>query len=93
MDFSNCGSRALGPRHSSCGAWALLPHDMWDLPAPGIERLSPTLAGRFFITEPPGKPLDSTINEVFLSNLLSVSDLQFPYLWNSYGDAYYTGLK
>ena len=29
---------------------------MWDLPGPGIEHISPTLAGRFFTTEPPGKP-------------------------------------
>ena len=27
-----------------------------DLPEPGIKPASPTLAGRFFITEPPGKP-------------------------------------
>ena len=27
-----------------------------DLPDPRIEALSPALAGRFFITEPPGKP-------------------------------------
>ena len=27
-----------------------------DLPDPGIESVSPTLAGRFFTTEPPGKP-------------------------------------
>ena len=66
---------------------------MWDLPGPGVEPSSPTLAGRFFTTEPPGKPLDSTTNEVVLSNLLSASDLQFPYLWNSYTDTYYTGLK
>ena len=29
---------------------------MWDLPGPGIEPMSPALAGRFFTTEPPGKP-------------------------------------
>ena len=29
---------------------------MWDLPGPGIELESPALAGRFFTTEPPGKP-------------------------------------
>ena len=29
---------------------------MWDLPGPGIEPMSPALEGRFFITEPPGKP-------------------------------------
>ena len=27
-----------------------------DLPDPGIEPMSPGLAGRFFTTEPPGKP-------------------------------------
>ena len=27
-----------------------------DLPDPGIKSVSPALAGRFFITEPPGKP-------------------------------------
>ena len=27
-----------------------------DLPSPGIEPASPTLAGEFFITEPPGMP-------------------------------------
>ena len=29
---------------------------MSDLPGPGIEHVSPALAGRFFTTEPPGKP-------------------------------------
>ena len=29
---------------------------MWDLPGPGIEPVSPALAGRFFTTEPRGKP-------------------------------------
>ena len=30
---------------------------MWDLPGSGIEPVSPSLAGKFFTTEPPGKPL------------------------------------
>ena len=30
---------------------------MWDLPGPGLERLSPALAGGFLTTVPPGKPL------------------------------------
>ena len=39
---------------------------MWDLCGPGIEPMSPTLAGRFFTTEPPGKPIIvSTISSVF----------------------------
>jgi len=32
---------------------------MWDLPGPGIKPMSPALAGRFFTTEPPGKPQES----------------------------------
>ena len=31
-----------------------------DLPNPGIELASPTLAGRFFTTERPGKPIPET---------------------------------
>ena len=41
--------------HSSCGAWAYLPHGMWDLPGPGIQPVSPALAGGFSATGPPGK--------------------------------------
>ena len=29
---------------------------MWDLPGPGLEPVSPTLAGGFLTTVPPGKP-------------------------------------
>ena len=31
-------------------------HGMWDLPGSGIEPVLPALSGRFFMTEPPGKP-------------------------------------
>ena len=31
---------------------------MWDLPRPGLEPVSPALAGRFSTTAPPGKPED-----------------------------------
>ena len=34
---------------------------MWDLPYPGIEPVSPALVGRFFTTEPLGKPLNYLI--------------------------------
>ena len=37
-------------------AWASLLRGTWDLPGSGIEPVSPTLAGRFFTTEPAGKP-------------------------------------
>ena len=37
--------------------WSELPFpNQGDLPDPGIEPASPALAGRFFTTEPPGKP-------------------------------------
>ena len=55
--LSNCGSRA----QPLCG--------MWDPPRPGLEPVSPALAGRFSITAPPGKPrkwfleMDSTPSE------------------------------
>ena len=57
MGFSSCGSRALERRLSNCGARAYLLRDMWDLPRPGLEPVSPTLAGGFLTTVPPGKPV------------------------------------
>ena len=42
--LSNCGSRDQSLR------------DIWDLPRPGLEAVSPALAGRFSTTAPPGKP-------------------------------------
>ena len=43
-------------RLSSCGSRAQLLCGMWDLPRPGLEPVSPALAGRFSTTAPPGKP-------------------------------------
>ena len=43
-------------RLSSCGSRAPLLCGMWDLPRPGLEPVSPALAGRFSTTVPPGKP-------------------------------------
>ena len=42
--LSNCGSRAQPLR------------GMWDPPRPGLEPVSPALAGSFSTTAPPGKP-------------------------------------
>ena len=42
--LSNCGSRAQSLR------------GMWDLPRPGLEPVSPALAGRLSTIAPPGKP-------------------------------------
>ena len=64
--LSSCGSQALEHRLSSCGAWAQLLRGMWDLPGPGLEPVSPALAGGFLTTEPPGKPHnDFIVHEIF----------------------------
>ena len=44
-------------RLSSCGSRAQLLRGMWDPPRPGLEPVSPALAGRLSTTAPPGKPL------------------------------------
>ena len=37
--------------------WSGLPFPSpWDFPNPGIEPVSPALAGKLFTSEPPGKP-------------------------------------
>ena len=51
--------RSTGSRHagfSSCSTRAQLLRGMWDLPGPGIEPVSPALAGGFLTTAPPGSP-------------------------------------
>ena len=35
---------------------------MWDLSGPGLEPMSPALAGVFLTTVPPGKPLTAVLN-------------------------------
>ena len=44
-------------RLSICGSRAQLLRGMWDPSRPGLEPVSPALAGRFPTTAPPGKPL------------------------------------
>ena len=66
-----------------------------DLPDPGIEPSSPALAGEFFTTEPPGKPLCSyTVllkNPTLFSSDLCLfyshfeSIIQFPANWPGEG--------
>ena len=58
-------------RLSSCGSRAQPLRGMWDLPRPGLERVSPALAGRLPTTAPPGKPLVFTINAQFSSVFFS----------------------
>ena len=44
-------------RLSSCGSRAQSLRGMWDPPRPGLEPVSPALAGKLSTTAPPGKPL------------------------------------
>ena len=50
-------------RLSSCGSRAQLLRGMWDPPRPGLEPVSPALAGRFSTTVPPGKPPTELLRE------------------------------
>ena len=54
--LGNCDSQDLEHRLNSTGAWTQLLCSMWNPPESGIEPISPALPGRFFTTEPPGKP-------------------------------------
>jgi len=53
--LQSTGSRRAG--FSSCGSWTSLPLSMLGLPGPGMEPVSPALAGRLLTTGPPGKYL------------------------------------
>ena len=46
-------------RPSNCGSRAQLLRGTWDLPRPGLEPVSPALAGRLSTTAPPEKPRNS----------------------------------
>ena len=69
--FSCCGAWALGARASvvlkrglsSCATLAQLLRSMWDLPGPGLEPMSPALAGGFLTTAPPGKSLNGVLKD------------------------------
>ena len=51
------GHRLQTRRLSSCGSRAQPLRGMWDPPRPGLEPVSPALAGGLPTTAPPGKPL------------------------------------
>ena len=69
VGLSSCGLRAPERRLSSCGTRAQPLHTMWDLPGPGLEPMSPALAGGFSTTAPPGKPR----NELLMKTLCYIS--------------------
>ena len=59
-DFSWCREWGLGVKAS-----VVVAHELNDLPGPGIQPLSPALAGGLLTTEPPGKSM-ITFNSVSL---------------------------
>ena len=65
-------------RLSNCGSRAQLLRGMWDPPRPGLEPVSPALAGRLSTTEPPGKPCSvSFYFSFFISKSIDLSLLPF----------------
>ena len=54
---------------------------MWDLPGPGLEPVSPALAGGFSTTAPPGKPPKFYFGEgkygILLKEIWLLEDLLF----------------
>ena len=59
-------------RLSNCGSRAQLLRGMWDLPRPGLEPVSPALAGRLSTTAPPGKPSHMQFKYDIFSLALSI---------------------
>ena len=55
MDYSPPGSSVHGIFQARILEWVAFPSS-GNISDPGIEPMSPALAGRFFITEPSGKP-------------------------------------
>ena len=58
-------------RFSSCGSRAQSLRSMWALPRPGLEPVSPALAGRLSTTAPPGKPHVYTFCEALVMTKLN----------------------
>ena len=54
--FSSCGSQVLECGLNSCGMWTQEVLSTQELPLSGIKSVSSALSGRYFTTEPPGKP-------------------------------------
>ena len=77
------GSRAQGL--SSCGAQAWLPCDLWNPPGPGIESVSPALAGGLLAPGPLGKSLSFLITHS-TEGSTAVLSLQFLLSLKSQGD-------
>ena len=67
-------------RLSSCGSRAQLLHGMWDLPRPGLEPVSPALAGGLSTTAPPGKPSFVSFYGWVIFHCIYVPHLLYPFI-------------
>ena len=59
LQLCSCSSWALEHRLNSCSTLGSVALQHVAAPRSGIEPVSPALAGKFFTTEPPGKPPNS----------------------------------
>ena len=83
VGFSSCGTWAqqlclTGSRAQAQQLWytGLVAPGMWDLPRPGLEPVSPALAGGFLTTAPPGNLLKRiSCNSVYTDEFLEVKRL------------------
>ena len=69
--FNGCGTQAQELWLAGTRAWLLC--GMWNLPGPGIEPMSPELAGRLLCTAPPGKSNNSIFRLLFSRSVVSDS--------------------
>ena len=72
----SCRAWALGHRLGSLGTQAQLRQDLWDLPGPGKEPMSPALAGGFFTMSHQGSPPD-IFNTIFVGPWVFFKSLKF----------------
>ena len=54
---------------------------MWDPPRPGLEPVSPALAGRFSTTAPPGKPLSLLKKDLDVLFIYFIIIIYYIYFW------------
>ena len=72
MRFHSCGAQAQQLWLAGSRAQVLLLCGMWDPPGPGLEPVSPALAGGFLTTAPPGKPTQLVLESMLSDSKLSV---------------------
>ena len=85
--FSYCRAQmaSMHTGFSSCGVWAQLPQDMWNLPRPGIEPMFPELAGRLLTTGSPKKSLLESLLKKFSLGCSAHQIIQNDLSWKSSG--------